>query len=366
MPDDEATHAPSDRRDLFRGCLLAGAVGDALGAPVEFWSLAEIRSRLGSEGVVGYIEDPLITDDTQMTLFTAEGMIRASVRGRSRGITDTKSVVHHAYLRWLHTQGYPWDAIGAAHRGDPPDGWLVGERRLHHRRAPGNTCLSGLRSGACGTVDKPLNDSKGCGGVMRAAPVGLFVADPAEAFRVGCATAAITHGHPDGWLPAGALAAIVALVIDGTDLAAAVEKSRRLVAGHARHEGTLAAIDAAVALADSGLPEPEQLESLGGAWVGEEALAIALCCSLAEPDLRRSLLASVNHSGDSDSTGAICGNILGAMQGLSAVPKEWIEPLDVGDIVSRVADDLWTERFEPPAIDAGGGTPFWWDRYPGG
>ncbi len=365
MPDAVETQQAGDPRDHFRGCLIAGAVGDAIGAQVEFSSLDEIRSRLGPDGVVGHLDDAYVTDDTQMTLFTAEGMIRASVRGRSKGITDTAGVVHHAYLRWLHTQGYPWEEVGGAHRGDPPDGWLVDERRLHHQRAPGNTCLSALRSGECGTVENPLNDSKGCGGVMRVAPVGLLVADPAEAFRIGCATAAITHGHPDGWLPAGALAAIVALLIDGADLATAVEASRPLVARYPRHETTLAAIDDAVVLAQAGPPRPERLERLGGGWVGEEALAIALCCALAEPDLRAAVLAAVNHSGDSDSTGAICGNIVGAMQGASAVPPEWTAPLDVGDIVTAVATDLWTERFEPPGLEAGGESPSWWDRYPG-
>lgn len=363
MPDADDGQLAIDKRDRFRGCLLGGAIGDALGAPVEFWSLGEIRSRIGAEGVVGYLEGARVTDDTQMTLFTAEGLIRSSVRGRSKGITDTTGVVHNAYLRWLHTQGYPWEEIGGARRGDAPDGWLVGERRLHHRRAPGNTCLSALRSGRCGTIKSPSNDSKGCGGVMRAAPVGLLTADPSEAFRIGCETAAITHGHPDGWLTAGALAAIVALVIDGADLAAAVEESRRMIAAYPRNEATLAAIDDAVALAESGRTEPEHLERLGGAWVGEEALAIAVSCALAEPDPRRALLASVNHSGDSDSTGAICGNIVGAMQGASAFPREWITPLDVGDIVTTIADDLWHERSAPPDLDAG--SPSWRDRYPG-
>jgi len=365
LPEDIDMQTADDKRDLFRGCLVAGAVGDALGAPVEFWSLVEIRSRLGPQGVTGYLDEASVTDDTQMTLFTAEGLIRASVRGRLEGITDVKSVVHTAYLRWLHTQGIPWEQVAAQRLGDAPDGWLIDERRLHRRRAPGTTCMSALRSGECGTIEHPLNASKGCGGVMRAAPVGLLIADPAEAFRIGCEIAVITHGHPSGWLPAGVLAAIVALLIDGSDLATAVDASRRMLEGRAGHEETAAAIDDAVALAAGGLPEPERLERLGGAWVGEEALAIALCCTLAEPDLSRALLASVNHSGDSDSTGAICGNILGAAHGMSAIPAEWVEPLDVGDIVTRIADDLRTERFEPPSVESDSGPTSWLERYPG-
>jgi ADP-ribosylglycohydrolase len=111
-----------------------------------------------------------ITDDTQMTLFTAEGLLRAESRGREKGICHIPSVVYNAYIRWLHTQGYPknkdHDLIY--------DGWLIGEKELYARRGPGNTCLSALLSGKMGTMERPINNSKGCGGVMRVAPVGLL------------------------------------------------------------------------------------------------------------------------------------------------------------------------------------------------
>jgi len=353
-------------RDRFRGCLLAGAIGDALGAPVEFWSLAEIRARLGPDGVSGYVNgEAAITDDTQMTLFTAEGLIRASIRARTRGVCHAPGVVHHAYLRWLYTQGVPWAQASAAFGGADLDGWLVMEQRLHRRRAPGNTCLSALHSGRAGSIDRPLNDSKGCGGAMRAAPVGLLIADPEQAFQLGCEVAALTHGHPGGWLPAGVLAAVVALVVNGESLGAAVDLSRRMLASRPAFAETARALDHAVALAGAGLPRPEDLERLGSGWVGPEALAIAVCCALAADDARSALLASVNHSGDSDSTGAICGNLVGAVRGLEACPPEWASAPDVADIVTQVADDLWLERVEPPGHERGDPPLGWWERYPG-
>jgi hypothetical protein len=99
------------RRDgRILGCLLGGAVGDALGAPVEFRSLAEIHNRFGPEGVStfasAYGREGAITDDTQMTLFTAEGLMRAHNRATSKGICSVPDVVWYAYLRWLHTQGF--------------------------------------------------------------------------------------------------------------------------------------------------------------------------------------------------------------------------------------------------------------------
>ncbi len=347
-------------RDRFRGCLLAGAIGDALGAKVEFWPLSEIHRQLGPPGVRGFLGDMgEVTDDTQMTLFTAEGLIRASVRGRSKGICHVPSVVHHAYLRWLYTQGVGWAEAGARLGGEGPDGWLVAEGRLHHRRAPGNTCLSALHSGKLGATDQPLNDSKGCGGVMRVAPVGLLVGDPERAFQLGCEVAAITHGHPSGWLPAGALAAIVSHLAGGDPVAVAVQAARRLLLGHPSHGETLAALDEAVRLGRHGPPRPSELERLGGGWVGEEALAIAVGCALGAPDPRSAVVAAVNHSGDSDSTGAICGNIVGAAHGEAWLPREWVDRLELGDVVARIADDLWRERFEPPSGDD------WWAQYPG-
>ena len=92
-----------DDRSGFRGCLLGGAVGDALGGAVEFMRLGQIRQRFGPGGIRDYAgaygRVGAITDDTQMTLFTAEGLIRGLVRERCQGTTDYSSVVANAYLR---------------------------------------------------------------------------------------------------------------------------------------------------------------------------------------------------------------------------------------------------------------------------
>ncbi len=335
--------ADTMERDAFRGCLLGGAIGDALGAPVEFWSIDQIRSRAGPAGVTGYLEQPPgVTDDTQMTLFTAEGLAGCPPWSEPLDWEGLRSAVHRAYLRWLRTQ-----QIGRAGDGAPDDGWLEREPLLQRRRAPGNACVSALASGRVGTVERPVNDSKGCGGVMRVAPAGLFVGDPEEAFRLGVEAAAITHGHPDGWLPAGVLAAIVSCALEEPDLHAAVATARRILLEWPHHELTLARLDEATALAERGLPTPEDLAELGGAWVGEEALAIAVACALAAPDFATGVLAAVNHSGDSDSTGSICGNLLGVACGESNLPEEWVHDLPEAEIVVLAADELWRARYGP-------------------
>lgn len=353
-----------DLRERIRGCVLAGAVGDALGGPVEFMSWGEIRRRFGSAGVTEPVSPARFTDDTQMTLFTVEGLIRAWVRGRARGICHPPGVVRHAYLRWLHTQGIPWARAGAhfAEDNPDPDGWLVRDQALHRRMAPGNTCLSALRAGGTGTVTEPANDSKGCGAVMRAAPIGFFFATPAEAWDMACEIAAITHGHPDGIYPAGVLAVTIRLIADGQRLPDAIRNAAEFAP---RDSGTWQALERAFALASGGPPDPDVMNrSLGQGWTGDEALAIAACCALSAATPAAAILAAVNHSGDSDSTGSITGNIIGACHGTAALPDGWLDALDDREIVAQLAADAATELLDPP----GGEDDVpeeWWDRYPG-
>jgi ADP-ribosylglycohydrolase len=174
---------------------------------------------------LGYAHLPLITDDTQMTLFAAEGIIRAGeARWEDDGDALTRSV-QGAFLRWLSTQNGGNDEKIAS----SPAGWLVTERGLHHRRAPGNTCLSALEAqvgaGTLATVTSVLNTSKGCGAVMRAAPFGLAARTREQAFRWGRDTGAITHGHPSGYLSAAHLAAIIWGVSRGEPLLGSVDHS---------------------------------------------------------------------------------------------------------------------------------------------
>lgn len=358
-------------RARFRGCLLGGAVGDALGAPVEFMRHAEIVRRFGEAGIrdfaPAYGRLGAITDDTQMTLFTAEGLLRAHVRGAMRGIATYAGVTDHAYLRWLETQGRQ------APIGIGRDGWLWGIKDLHCRRAPGNTCLSALGSKQ-GFGEAARNDSKGCGGVMRVAPVGLFAwhqrdnADIAgEVFKMAAEISGLTHGHPSGQWPAGIFALLVIRTLEGMPLRSSIAEAREILRTKERHQETLNAILMAEALASSGAePSAGEVEKLGGGWVAEEALAIALYCALVAKDFEHGVALAVNHSGDSDSTGAIVGNLLGAQLGISAIPGRWLDGLELRSVIEAVADDL----HEFPGWNIGeyvdeGDNDRIWARYPG-
>jgi ADP-ribosylglycohydrolase len=355
------------RSARIAGCLLGGAVGDMLGAPIEFMSLTEIRERFGAAGlqepVAAYGRVGAITDDTQMSLFTAEGILRAHNRLMSKGIASVESCVRFAYKRWLYTQDV---AVPEQDRfGDPwPDGWLIGHRELHARRAPGNTCLSALADERHGSIDEPLNHSKGCGAVMRAAPIGLFpFTDP---FSIGAELGALTHGHPSGYLGSGYLSALVAALREGAWLDRAIEIAEMASASWDGADEIHAAVGAALALAErSDEPTPELIESLGAGWVSEEALAIALYCTLVARDFEHGVLLAVNHSGDSDSTGAITGNLLGTLLGARAIPERWLSGLELRDVIEQIGADI--DRHHEPfeSEDPWSATSPDWDRYPG-
>lgn len=322
----------------YAGCLLGGAVGDALGAPVEFLSLSQIRQQYGPQGVSGYGERgpqglAEFTDDTQMTLFTAEGLLIA----RQRGAWTPTEAVYRAYLRWMRTQRVRQSGpTGELTR----EGWLLGISEMWKIRAPGSTCLAALTSGRKGTPEEPLNNSKGCGGVMRVAPIGLAFRGEA-AFEQGCAAAALTHGHPSGYLSAGLFAQIIAEIIEGKTLADAIQAGLISLAHWPGKEETLHAVNKALEAVQTCSPTAETIESLGGGWVGEEALAIALYCALVHPaDFRAAVLLAVNHSGDSDSTGAITGNLLGALLGVERLPAEWLQDLELCQEIERMAAEL--------------------------
>lgn len=357
-----ATQPRGHRTDEhFAGCLLGGAVGDALGAPVEFLSIGAIRREYRPQGITDYDSAyghiGAITDDTQMTMFTAEGLLRAECRSRVKGISDSISVIHRAYIRWLKTQG---ESSRHEFYQQAMDGWLIGVKALHSRRAPGNTCLSALRAPQMGTMQEPLNDSKGCGGVMRVAPIGLRC-EPKQAFELACEAAAITHGHPSGYYSAGCLAAVISHLVAGESLPEAIALTLKQLKKpeNKGHEECAHAVEQAVGLwQDKSLtPSPEVVERMGGAWVGEEALAISLYCALvAGGDFAKGVLLAVNHSGDSDSTGAIAGNILGALLGAQSIPQHWLTRLELRAELETLAQDLLTGFEDSEA---------WGEKYPG-
>lgn len=343
-------------QDKIRGTLVGGAIGDALGYPVEFvCSFEEIRAKYGKDGITAYdksfpwCEDEkgrykaLFSDDTQMTLYTAEGLLEAA--GSCRPIVAT---ICNSYLAWYGGQVGKKIRIGY-------DSSLAGIEELNQRRAPGNTCLSALLSIRNGR--EPVNSSKGCGGVMRVAPIGLYGASHGrtleETARLAGEVAELTHLHPLSTYSSAALAVMVQLcvlaeeAIGNVTFKAIVDKSLGVVGevygSDAPAMGEFQrVIRNAISLEDARLRDWEVIENgLGGGWVAEETLAIAVFSVIRHiDDFNACMICAVNHGGDSDSTGAVAGNILGAIVGYEAIPEKFTESIQMKELLLTMADAL--------------------------
>ena len=342
-------------RDKVRGSLIAGAAGDALGYPVEFLRWSDICDLYGEKGITAYSifkgeEKAVITDDTQMTMFTAAGLLKAALDKQD----DVTEAVHEAYFDWLNTQDAGFDASKST--------WLSKIPQLYRQRAPGNTCLSALYSRVKGTPEKAVNMSKGCGGIMRVAPVGLFLRDIEQVNILAAEAAALTHGHPLGWLSAAAFAHIVNRLLYGEcafgdtfeDIVAeSIDTLQMLWPDVQEVEELAEGMQTACVLAKNDAPDRQNIALLGEGWVGEETLYIAVYCTARyKTDLTAALIAAVNHNGDSDSTGAVTGNMVGAMLGYENIPAYWLNELELREELLQLADDLICEDKNAPELRA--------------
>lgn len=371
--------------DKYRGCLLGGAAGDALGYAIEFDREEAIAARYGSRGIRDYQLDERglapFSDDTQMTLYTANSLLCSlaalSAQASSGAPTlasptlpSPAALASYApaqmaqfYVEWMYTQVSPYPL-------PKPKAWISSLPELFASRAPGVTCMNACEAMANGA--KAVNNSKGCGGIMRMAPVGLINTCPGfsgvELQRLGAQLAELTHCHELGWMPAGVFAYIVSLL--ARDEASSVREAATKALNslpeafpNAHYLGQLQELlRYTLRLADSDMPDLEAIHALGEGWVAEEALAIGLLCSLRhEDDFAGAITSAVNHAGDSDSTGAIAGNIVGAHLGLAGIPRRYLEHLELRDTISKIADDLFTgpqaspDLYFPPVSPDGDG-----------
>lgn len=392
-------------RDRIRGSLIGGAIGDALGYAIEFNSENQIFSRYGSSGITEYRltnGKALVSDDTQMTLFTAAGILSCDAISSLREANNTVSRhVHHAYQDWLKTQKYDYinvenkkcgssfgeecgslgkafgssgeacgklgeacgsyDAECGSFEYESGRSWLLDVPELYSQRAPGITCLSALeireiKSIPGSYIDNPINTSKGCGGIMRIAPLALryrigdnYTGDIKSLDKEAAEIAAITHSHSLGYMTAAVMSHIISRIISSKDemsLKEMVLEARDTVAeifaGDKHLPELVDIINLAVLLSEEDGDDLKNIHALGEGWVAEETLGIALYCALKyKDDFSKAIIVSVNHKGDSDSTGAVTGNILGALVGYEAIEEKWKKNLELSDVILEVADEIY-------------------------
>ncbi|MGW0395518.1 ADP-ribosylglycohydrolase family protein [Streptomyces sp. NPDC003042] len=358
-----------DFRSRVRGALLGSAIGDALGAPVTALSLDAIRETHGPAGLTGpvpaYGRPGAVTAATQLTLFTVDGLIRAHVR-RDTGGWHPPTDVHRAYLRWAATQ-HDW---GPDERRED-NGWLAQEEWLYVRRSPDRACLTGFADDVLGTPEQPKNPTaRDAAAAARSAPFGLLVGwEPALVLQLAVECAAQSHGHPTACLSAGALAVIVHGLTRGDSLDAAIQRTLGLLGSRPGHQPVTDALQRAVSAVTREAPSPEAVSALtpGDGGGAEDALAVAVYCALVAEDVPQGLRLAVNHGGDSTATGALCGALLGALHGETALPAAWLTGLEGRATILELADDFALEMTQGPALHGPStSAPIWLARYPRG
>lgn len=259
---------------------LGFAIGDALGATVEFMTRQEIAAAYGQHRKIiggGWLRLTAgqVTDDTEMSLALGRSLVR-------KGCLDTRDVCEE-FAAWL--------------RAGPVD--------------VGNTCRRGIRRYMTqGTVvGAPSETDAGNGAAMRVLPVALATFGHAEVAKAWTlAQCHVTHHHP---------------LSDAISLAL-VRMTQGLVAGRGK--------DAARREADElrrahPVLEFESYDGKCSAYV-LETMATVLHFYLGTESFKDCLIATVNQGGDADTTGAIVGMLAGATYGLASIPQDWLARLD--------------------------------------
>lgn len=338
--------------ERFMGAMLGGAVGDALGYLIEFMNMKSIQKKYGPYGLRTILKleangkKSIISDDTQLALFTIDGLLWSSCSNLS-----LQEGLHRAYMRWYYTQ--------TERLIDPSlEKWLriqehethweyqmMEERFLFARRAPGKACLMALATGKTFSRDAAANNCRSSTVLSRAVPIGLWHAGmPEEAFADACDAALLTHGHADAYLAAGTLGAILSLLAAGKEIGGAITESLRIL--QKQEDGTcilksiLQAIDEAV----TDRNPVRSMKKLGLGWKASEAIALSVYCILKTSSVKDAVLMACNQDGDSDTCGFVTGSMTGVLYGPQTIPKNWLSNMECMDILKKLTHCLYEER----------------------
>jgi ADP-ribosyl-[dinitrogen reductase] hydrolase len=273
---------PADVYDRAAGAYLGLAVGDALGATVEFMTPREIGETYGvHRHMIGggwlRLRKGRVTDDTEMSLALGRSILSA-------GGIDARTIAE-AFSAWMRTK--PVDIGHTVRRG-------IG---LYRRT---------------GIVEVPESDhDAGNGACMRALPIALFTlgADPAAVAQANRTQAHVTHHN--ALADAGSLTVIlmVQAALVGQPKPVLRTLAEALVESHPEYRF-----------------DRRRMENPGGYLV--ETLRAVFQSLFATDGYESALIDVVNRGGDADTTGAILGALAGALYGPDAIPRRWLGALD--------------------------------------
>jgi ADP-ribosylglycohydrolase len=350
-PDIPMEKIMLDNASRFIGAFTGFSVGDAFGYPCRDMTFEEICSRFEKNGclrlaVSSKTNTALFTDATQMMLFTTDGILWAALSQKEGGVNYTE-YVFYAYQLWLYTQTktiagseYSWlfDKLK-----NPYKSKLVKTKGLYQTRftEPINVdSLCKMRNLAYGKITAPLNNFCDSGAVKRVLPAGLFFNYDTElAFRAGVDFAAITHGNPISYLSAGVYSAVIAELINGTNIDDAIERAAAILHTYKDYYEVAAVIEKVQNfIDDDGISPIAAVSHIGTEDNAAQVLGVALfCAALFEDSYENAIRLAVNHDGRSDVCAAMTGGLLGAYHGAGFVPKKWVLKLSHLRLVEDVA-----------------------------
>lgn len=354
--------------DKIKACFLLGACGDALGAPIEeLKKLADIRQKYGVTGLdymtphknafgtgVNYPAGR-ITDDTTMAMTVAAALTlaRGAAQPGQPAFDDAlREYLWQGFLNWGRFQDKSLQGL----KPDTKIAWPQAVKAFWRDcGGAGANTIASLQQLHPGTVEAPqqydcvirgkrvTGPNRGCGGMMRVAPIGLLDIAPEKIFETACMSAAITNGHPEAYAGAGAIALYVRFAATGMPMENVLTETEKILSAFAGQQkykdGAAACLKLIRAGRAAALKRPNSLDVidalpralgfsnpfLAGAVLTQ--VTYVLASQQNDPGVRRALVLAANHGGDSDSVAAIAGNVLGVKHGTTCLPRDWVDAL---------------------------------------
>jgi ADP-ribosyl-[dinitrogen reductase] hydrolase len=306
--------------ERYRGAMLGLAVGDALGAPVEFRPagafepLTDMRS-----GGPFKLETGQWTDDTSMALCLAASLVETNS-------FDPQDQMER-YLRWLR------------------DGYMSSTGRcfdIGHTVRAALARYEASRNPYSGPTDR---DSAGNGSLMRLAPVVLaYASDPEQAISMAGMSSRTTHGAAEAVDGCRFLAALILGALEGR------AKDEILADGFTpvRDAWQASALSGRIAEVAAGSYKARRAEEIEAGGYVVETLEAALWAFYHAEDFRHGALLAVNLGDDADTTGAVYGQLAGAYFGRKGIPVHWRGQVAMRDKLMELADGLYAMAFGAP------------------
>ena len=333
----------ANRQELYRGCLLGMAVGDALGYSIDDKSWEQICNDYGPNGLLGYDlqeEYANVTSYTQIAAYLSNALLLSVSRG-SKG--NRMEYIHLGLREWTRSQMF---------YRDPEHSfcWIAKLPAFRRRHCRDARMLDTLRLQSMGAPKEPVNRYNHPGAITEAVAIGLFY-DPkrmsTEAIgQLAFQSMALTHGSPEACLSAVVLAYAIAGLVQAPEVPLKEQFAGAIAAMQGQFPGEDGEklgefLRKSLKMAENDFIAPRLAIEQLGCYTVSECLAGAMYTSLvAEEEFDPAIIAAVNHSGHSAATGAIAGAILGAKMGEGMLPQFYLESLDVVDSLTVLADDL--------------------------